>query len=213
VIILQKSNIYDQGLLNTHVHEAYLYSSEEEYLLSFMDKYASTCGQEVDDDIILLAQEKALNHKGNTMKWYSKAILKEDLIIEVGEEIDIIDKNNNKKSSQIISITDDGLYLKNIDAEKNEDNILFGYLTDEGNFVYEPIQPRLASEIHINSHYIIPQFEEKDLGFKEAVKSSNIDTVKKRALYILGSLDRLFPTTKWSVRIIDSTGENLEVLE
>lgn len=211
MIILTKEQAYNSKTFNSHTKKAYLYASEEEYLLSFMDRYASTYGDEAEDEVIIAAKERATDHNGKSMTWYSKALLNNGVVLNLGEEVSIKSiETSNPITTQIISISDDGLYLKEADS----DHVYFGYVSDDGSLVYDSVDLDIKKEASFNvSHYIIPQYNDRDLGYKEAVKSTNINTIEKRASYILTGLDKLFPEVKWSIRIVNDVGEDIEVLE
>lgn len=211
MIILTKQQIHNSKLFNSHTKKAYLYSSEEEYLLSFMDKYSQTYNEEAEDKVILAAQNNAIDHFGENMAWYSKALLNNGVTVSLGEEVLIKSAETGEPiTTHVLSINNNGLYLKEADS----DNIYFGYISDSGALVYDPIDSDIKKEAtSYISYYIIPQYNDRDLGYKEAVKSTNINTIEKRASYILKGLDKLFPEVKWSVRIINDVGEDVEVLE
>lgn len=206
MIILKKSNFSQSEFLSSYIKEAYKYSSEEEYLLSFLDKHADCFNEEAEDDILSLVQENAVDHDGHKMSWYSKAKIDDDVVLDIGDQVLIkSSEKHNPINAQVISITDKGVYLK--DLESN--NIYFGYVLN-GKLVYDGIK---NSSLNKEAFYIIPQYEDRDLGYKEAVKSASIETISKRSSYIVNSLNKLFPNVRWSVRVVNGSGEEIEVYE
>ena len=192
-----------EEIIEQFTKRAYLYSSKEKYLLSLMDKYAHICGQEIEDDDLIIACDNALDHNGNMMAWYSKASLAEDMVVNVGDTVHAQEDNGDIHQAEIISINDNGVYMK------LANNFAFGTVSAaDGRLHYDIIKMDDAKTYHI-----IPQYEDRDLNYKEAIISSDINTVRKRAQFILSRLDNTFPVTMWSVRITRDGGEDIEVID
>ena len=196
-------------ILDKHIKSAYLYSSQEEYLLSLMNKYASTYGEEIEDEDLGDVHDKALDHNGNTMVWYSKAQLSNDLMVSVGGSVNV-QQEDKIELAHVLSITDKGVYLK---LANNSEDVLFGTVSlDSGKLHYDVVAAN-QDEDEGASYYLAPQYGDKDLNYKEKVNSLNFKIVRKRAQFILNRLDNTFPVAMWSVRITNSDGEDIEVID
>ena len=195
----------DGGIIKNHTKTAYKYSTAEEYLLDFMHKHSSAYENEADDDLVLSVYNDAQDHNGEKMAWYSKAVLSDGVAINVGDAVSV-SLDGDIVESQVVSINDSGIYMR-----APNDKYIFGTVVSEnGNLVYSKIDDSPKSDI---SHYLIPQFDDIDLKYKEAVKSNDVGVIRKRASFVLSNLERLFPTTTWSVKIVNSSGEDIEVVE
>lgn len=190
---------YGDGLIKSYTRSAYLYPSGEEYLLSFMDKYASLYGGEVDDNVLSFVYDNALDHNGKPMQWYTSAQIG-DVVLKVGDNIPLIKEDETQSVADIISISNDGVYFK---IPPNDD-VYFAHV-DGSNIVYDKV---FVSDIDNDEgnapFYIILQLSGNDIGYKEGVYSANPDVAKKRAEYILKSLSKLLPCADWSVRVVSA---------
>lgn len=200
------------NMLEKYAKKAYLYSSEEEYLLSLMDKFAGLYDKEMDDKNLEIVYNNAQDHDGNKMVWYTKAVIADNTVVNAGDEIRVKKADGDIVGAEIISINDKGAYFKF--ADSGGDHIAFGVVSPKGEFIYDVIGSSGDMDVEDEiSYYIIPQYEDVDLNYKEKLSGNNLDVIKKRARFILNKLDNVFPTTIWSIRIIRGDGEEVEVIE
>lgn len=197
------------GIVNSFIKKAYLFSSEEDYLLNLMEEYHNSYKEEVDDENLLKAAENAQDHKGENMIWYSKAIFDNGPVLKPGSTLSIKTKNNNEIiEGEVLSINDKGVYFKFGNS--------IGFSSVKNNCLsYEVVNidkmDKKSQKLDTNFYFIKYYFSNVALKYKETI-NSDFPVVKKRAQKVLSVLDEIFPTERWSAEIINSQGEVMETI-
>jgi len=196
------------GIINSFTKNAYLFSSKEDYLLSLMEEYCDLYGEEVDDENLLKAAESALDHKGENMVWYSKAIFDNGPVLKPGNTLSVKINNGEVIEGEVLSINDKGVYFKFGDS--------IGFSSVENKCKsYEVVNTnrmnKQSQNSNVNFYFLKYYFSDAALKYKEVV-ASDFPVAKKRAKKALSSLNEIFPNERWNVEIINAQGEVVEAV-